>query len=73
VGRVHTEDELEASIAAAPDDVHEPIDWTRTVPIAKRDIHIRIDEDVLDWFRKAGRPRRSDPDQQRAARLYGEP
>ena len=41
-----------------PDDVHEPIDWTRTangLPPAKRDIHIPIDEDVLDWFRQAGR------------------
>jgi uncharacterized protein (DUF4415 family) len=53
-----TEKELEASIAADPDDVHEPIDWTRAVkglPPRKQDIHIRIDEDVLDWFRQAGR------------------
>jgi uncharacterized protein (DUF4415 family) len=53
-----TEEELEASIAADPDDVHEPIDWTQAVegvPPRKRDIHIRIDEDVLDWFRQAGR------------------
>ena len=84
-----TEEELEASIAADPDDVHEPIDWTQTVegmppfsmtsrprlradpddvhecidwtqtveglPPRKRDSHIRIDEDVLDWFRQAGR------------------
>jgi uncharacterized protein (DUF4415 family) len=53
-----TEEELEASIAADPDDVHGPIDWARAVkgmPPRKRDIHIRIDEDVLDWFRQAGR------------------
>jgi uncharacterized protein (DUF4415 family) len=53
-----TEEELEASIAADPDDVHEPIDWSRAVrgmPPHKRDIHIRIDEDILDWFRRAGR------------------
>jgi uncharacterized protein (DUF4415 family) len=53
-----TEEELEASIAADPDDVHEPIDWSRAVrgmPPHKRDIHIRIDEDVLEWFRRAGR------------------
>jgi uncharacterized protein (DUF4415 family) len=53
-----TEDELEGSIAADPEDVHEPIDWTHAVegmPPRKRDIHIRIDEDVLDWFRQAGR------------------
>ncbi len=53
-----TEAELEASIAADPDDVHEPVDWTQAVkglPPRKRDIHIRIDEDVLDWFRRTGR------------------
>ena len=53
-----TEDELEASIAADPDDVHEPIDWSLAVegiPPRKRDIHIRIDEDVIDWFQRAGR------------------
>lgn len=53
-----TEEDLEASIVADPDDVHEPLDWTRAVkglPPRKRDIHIRIDEDVLDWFRQAGR------------------
>jgi uncharacterized protein (DUF4415 family) len=53
-----TEQELEASIAADLDDVHEPIDWTRAVrgmPPRKHDIHIRLDEDVLDWFRQAGR------------------
>ena len=33
-----TEEELEASIAADPDDVH-----------------IRIDADVLDWFKRTGR------------------
>ncbi len=56
--RAMTENELEASIAADPDDIHEPIDWTLAVegmPPRKRDIHIRIDEDVLDWFRQARR------------------
>ncbi len=53
-----TEEELEASIAADPDDVHDPIDWTRAVkgmPPRKRDIRLRLDEDVLDWFQQAGR------------------
>ena len=70
-----TEEQLEASMAADRDDVHELIDWTRAVkgiPPRKRDIHIRLDEDVLDWFRQA-RPRLSDPDQQCAPRIYGEP
>ena len=46
-----TEKELEASIAADPDDVREPVDQSRAVkgiPPGKRDIHIRIDEDVLE-------------------------
>ena len=53
-----TEEELEASIAADPDDVHAPVDWKKAVkglPPAKRDVHIRIDADVLDWFKQAGR------------------
>lgn len=52
-----TEEELEASIAADPDDAHEA-DWTRMVvgmPPRKRDIHIRIDADVLSWFKETGK------------------
>jgi len=53
-----TEEELEASIAADRDDVHEPIDWSLAVkgmPPGKRDIHVQMDEDVLEWFRQTGR------------------
>src|SRR5207244_370962 len=53
-----TEAELEASIAADPDDVHASIDWKRAVkgvPPPKRDIHLRIDAEVLDWFKQTGR------------------
>ena len=52
-----TEAELEASIAADPDDIHEELDWTKAfigLPPRKKDIHIRIDSDVLDWFKKTG-------------------
>lgn len=52
-----TEEELEASIAADPDDAHEA-DWTRTlvgIPARKQDIHIRLDADVLSWFRGTGK------------------
>jgi len=52
-----TEAELEASIAADPDDIHEELDWTKAfkgLPPRKKDIHIRIDSDVLDWFRHTG-------------------
>jgi uncharacterized protein (DUF4415 family) len=53
-----TEDELEASIAADPDDVHEEPDWTKAVlglPPRKEHINIRIDADVLSWFKQTGR------------------
>ncbi len=53
-----TERELEASIAADPDDVHEEPDWTTAIkglPPAKRHINIRVDGDVLDWFKATGK------------------
>ncbi len=52
-----TEAELEASIAADPDDIHEELDWTKAfkgLPPRKKDIHIRIDSDVLYWFKQTG-------------------
>jgi uncharacterized protein (DUF4415 family) len=53
-----TEAELEASIAADPDDVHEALDWSQAIsglPPRKEHINIRIDTDVLAWFRQTGR------------------
>jgi uncharacterized protein (DUF4415 family) len=53
-----TQEELEKSIAEDPDDVHEPVDWTKAVkgiPLPKKDIHIRLDADVLAWFKSTGR------------------
>jgi uncharacterized protein (DUF4415 family) len=52
-----TEEELEASIAADPDDIHEELDWSKAIkglPPRKKDIHIRIDSDVLHWFKHTG-------------------
>lgn len=52
-----TEAELEASIAADPDEVRE-LDWTQAVvglPPRKLDIHLRIDSDVLAWFKESGK------------------
>ena len=49
---------LEASVAADPDDVHEPLDWTRAVktpPPPKQPVKLRVDADVLEWFRKTGK------------------
>ena len=47
-----TEEELEASIAADPDDTHEELDWSKVIkglpplPPAKKHISLRIDADV---------------------------
>jgi uncharacterized protein (DUF4415 family) len=49
---------LEASIAADPDDVHEKLDWTKavkTLPPPKQPVKLRVDADVLDWFRRTGK------------------
>ena len=53
-----TEAELEGSVAADPDDVHEAPDWSQAVlglPPRKEHINIRIDADVLAWFKQTGR------------------
>ena len=49
---------LEASIRADVDDVRGEPDWTQAimgVPAPKDHINIRIDHDVLEWFRANGR------------------
>ena len=49
---------LEASIRADADDVHEEPDWTQSVmgmPARKDHINIRVDHDVLQWFRANGK------------------
>jgi uncharacterized protein (DUF4415 family) len=49
---------LEASIRADVDDVQAEPDWTKAImgiPAPKDHINIRIDHDVLEWFRASGR------------------
>jgi len=49
---------LEASIRADSDDIHSEPDWTLSVmgvPAPKDHINIRIDHDVLEWFKKNGK------------------
>ena len=49
---------LEASIRGDVDDVRGEPDWTQAimgVPAPKDHINIRIDHDVLEWFRANGR------------------
>jgi len=53
---------LEASIRADVDDVRGEPDWTKTVmdvPAPKDHINIRIDHDVLEWFKGNGRATRA--------------
>jgi len=49
---------LEASIRADADDVRGEPDWTQAIigiPAPKDHINIRVDHDVLEWFRANGK------------------
>ena len=49
---------LEASIRADVDEVQGAPDWTRAImgiPAPKDHINIRVDHDVVEWFRASGR------------------
>ena len=53
-----TKEEIEADIASDPDDAGMVVDWdsvSAELPKPKADLHMRIDRDVLDFFRKTGR------------------
>jgi len=53
-----TSDEIEASVAANPDEVGMVVDWdsaTVEVPQPKAVLNMRVDQEVLDYFRKTGR------------------
>ncbi len=53
-----TDEEIEASIAGDPDwEEFKDIDWSKAVlviPPKKKAISIRVDEDVLDYFKRQG-------------------
>ncbi len=52
-----TEEELEARIASDPDADFET-DWSTTMthfPWEKEKISLRVDGDILEWFRKQGK------------------
>ena len=56
--RTMTGKKLEASIRADIDDVRGEPDWTKAImgiPAPKDHINIRVDHDVLEWFRASGR------------------
>ena len=53
-----TDAEIEADIASDRDEVGMVVDWDSVsveLPKPKTDLHMRIDRDVLDFFRKTGR------------------
>ena len=53
-----TYEEIEADIAADPDEAGMVVDWnsvTTEMPKPKVDVHMRVDGDVLDYFRKTGK------------------
>jgi uncharacterized protein (DUF4415 family) len=53
-----TQEEIEADIASDPDEAGMVVDWdsvTVEMPQPKADLHMRLDRDVLDYFRKTGK------------------
>jgi uncharacterized protein (DUF4415 family) len=53
-----TSEEIEAQAAADPDEAGMVVDWdsvTVELPKPKADLHMRIDRDVLDYFRGMGK------------------
>ncbi len=53
-----TETDIRASMAADPDESEGDPDWTQAVmgiPARKEHINIRVDHDVLEWFRAQGK------------------
>jgi uncharacterized protein (DUF4415 family) len=52
-----TDEEIEDAVRKDPDAVPLDVDWSKAVlvmPPKKKAISIRVDEDVLDYFRKEG-------------------
>jgi uncharacterized protein (DUF4415 family) len=55
-----TEEELESAIRSDPDEgeAHLHLDWSKAtigLPSPKAMVNMRLDRDVLDWFREGGR------------------
>ena len=53
-----TEEQLERAIAADPDADIPNVDWTKArlvLPQRKQSVHLRVDPEVLNWFRHQGR------------------
>jgi uncharacterized protein (DUF4415 family) len=53
-----TEEDIEAAIASDPDEADIQWDWSKAtigLPSPKAMVNMRLDRDVLDWFREGGR------------------
>jgi uncharacterized protein (DUF4415 family) len=53
-----TSQEIEAQVAADPDEAGMVVDWESVaveLPKPKADLHMRVDRDVLDYFRGTGK------------------
>ena len=53
-----TEEEIAADIASNPDEAGMVVDWDSVsieLPKPKAELHMRVDRDVLDFFRQTGR------------------
>ncbi len=53
-----TDAELEALIAGDPDEAGMVVDWSKVtigIPAPKAVLNMRVDRDVLDYFRREGR------------------
>jgi uncharacterized protein (DUF4415 family) len=53
-----TSEEIEAQVAGDPDEAGMVVDWEHVaveLPRPKTDLHMRIDRDVLDYFRSQGK------------------
>lgn len=56
--RAMTDEEVEAAIASDPDEAGMVVDWSRAsvmMPTNKEAMTIRLDRDVLEFFRRTGR------------------
>ena len=53
-----TREEIEQDIASDPDEAGMAVDWDEVLvelPKPKADLHMRVDRDVLDWFKRHGK------------------
>ena len=53
-----TREQLEAAIAADPEERDLQMDWSKAklvIPQPKKHINLRVDADVLEWFKAQGR------------------